>query len=165
LPGGAMLIQGKMKPSSLPNPLVRKGIVFTLTSGVGWLMSIFILWLLVRTQMTSVFWGSWIGDLCAVTYVYIVSVRSIFMHSGKYLYLKFLVWLIFQFFMINLIAYCTSNLSQFALSQNILNSPSISATCAKITITPLTLLLNFIFANFLLERVHAAKPKEHPVAR
>ena len=140
--------------------LIRKAAVFGLTSGIGWLTSVVILWFLVHAGLTTVFWASWLGDLCAVTYVYIVSVRSIFRHSGRYLYAKFAVWLVYQFFMINCIAYGTSSLSHWALTRGLLDAASTSATLAKIVITPLTLLLNFIFANFLLERVNPLPAKE-----
>lgn len=125
---------------------------FVLTSGLGWTISTATLWSLVRFANAEPFWANWVGDFIAVTYVYLLSTHKIFQHDGKYLKTKFTVWLTYQFVIINLISIATSLITNLLVSNLILTDHSVAAVLSKAAVTPASLVINFFFAYFLLER-------------
>jgi len=134
------------------NKIISQFLRFMVTSGLGWFLAMTILWVLVKYVAISIFWANWAGDLVAVTYVYCVSVRKIFWHDGNYLKLKFVVWIVYTAFMINLASVFTNLTGSFMVNAALLASRPVAALAAKVLITPFSLALNFFVARFLLER-------------
>ena len=132
---------------------LQKGMYFCVTSGLGWIMSMAILWTMVKLGVDSVFYANMTGDLVAVTYVYIISVRSIFIHNNKHLMLKYITWIIYQLVLINIISVLTSASAEVLVNFGWVPSLSLAALTGKCIITPFALLTNFLFAHFLLERI------------
>ena len=132
--------------------LSKKIYSFTMTSGVGWLLSVIVLWLGVNLLSTSPFVANFIGDSLAITYVFFTASKKIFVHRRKFMPVKFFIYSCYQFFLITMISEAVQRLTEWSPFL-IVSSYGISVElAAKILITPVTLLLNFTVAYVLIEQ-------------
>ena len=129
-----------------------QGLLFVMVSGVGWLVDVTVLmalsgpagWGLIEANIAS---GS-----CGVLVVFAVSSKAIFQRNTGSMAQKLAVLLIF-----NLVVILASSFMLAAIAQGLSNlaldvPPAALRLLAKVLVTPLTLLLNYVVVRFLVER-------------
>jgi putative flippase GtrA len=126
---------------------------FLLISGIGWLGAMSILGLMVNAFGFSPFFGNALGDFAAVSFVFFVSAKWTFVHRRRFMWFKFSVFVIYQFFLIIFI----SSLIQFGSSYEVFSRVAWYQATKELVIkgllTPFTLLANFLFGYFILEKI------------
>lgn len=137
--------------------LVIKFFMFALISGIG----VTIDFLCVGTALAffdlSPFYANSIGSTLGIIFVFFTSVYKVFINNGRLVLVKFFVYLVYSAGLI----YCVSSfIDALYLYEPFLNSLSSlmldfihPAIIAKIIITPVTLIVNFIVARFLIEKI------------
>ena len=131
----------------------QKFISFFWISGAGWLIAIFTLWALVNLVAFTPFVANAIGDFLAVSFVFFVSSYRTFFHKSHFLLTKFLFYLFYQACLITLISYLVQALSNITFPGKLIEVFVYIEVIAKIVVTPLTFLLNFLFSFFIFEKV------------
>lgn len=131
--------------------MFKKFFLFTFISGLGLVLSFVCLWAGVHFFALSAFWANCIGDVCAVSFVFFMSSYKVFFHNGRHMTLKFAVWLAYSCLMILAISFGVQYGQRFDFGRaQVLFRPDI---LAKAFIAPFSLLVNFLFAKFLLENI------------
>jgi len=135
------------------NDFITKLFKFTITSGIGWLMSLTILYIGIRIGI-SPFWANVVGDTVAITYVFFTSAKKTFNHNHHFLGCKFIAYAIYQAIIIYLISFSILKISSNHIFCGYISSIQLNpGVIAKILITPFSLGLNFIFAYFVIEKI------------
>lgn len=164
------------------NAIFIQAMKFFGISGIGWLIDFSIFAILHRFVGNRLVWGlgvfkldacNMISMLCGVTFVFFVSTKKTFNVKLKKLSVKkkYMVYIGYQFVMmmisslivgafINMFIVLdgsTAVISNAILADSILQKgllfilkPEISA---KICVTPITMICNFLFMKFLLEKI------------
>ncbi|MDZ5650610.1 GtrA family protein [Nitrospirillum sp. BR 11828] len=131
---------------------------FALISGAGWAMDM--------ATMTSLVWlkvptfpANLIGASLALTFVFFVSQRHIFVHDGHLLGRQFLYYCLWQVAAVSVASLVISFIASMLMMVDWPVSASwlpphavVASVLAKVIVTPLTLYSNFLFMTWLLER-------------
>ncbi len=133
--------------------LLNQALHFFLISGVGWLMDMLIYSIL--SNFIPVMVANIISSSVAVTYVYIVSTKKIFENTSKInIKTKYVFYILYQLGMILGSSFVIGKLTNFLIKNiNIKFILKYAKICAKILVTPFTMVINFIFMKFLIEKV------------
>ena len=143
---------------------IKQALSFFLISGVGWLIDISLYTVLTKVGL-HVILSNIISSTVAVTYVYITSTKKLFKNESKInLKVKYIMYVAYQICMILFSSYCvyliSKNLIQILPNVNIGSIKGFTnlivehaKLSAKILVTPFTMIINFIFMKFLIERV------------
>ncbi|MBP3766219.1 MAG: GtrA family protein [Bacilli bacterium] len=144
--------------------IIKQALSFFLISGVGWLMDISLYTILTYIGV-HVILSNIISSSVAVTYVYITSTKKLFKNESRInLKVKYIMYIAYQICMILISSYCVYLISncliQMLPNVNISSIKGIinliveyAKLSAKILVTPFTMVINFIFMKFLIERV------------
>lgn len=125
----------------------RQFIKFTAVSGIGWFIDISLFYSLIWYFNLNTLYANLIGAFVAVTLVFFVSIHKVFIKGKSILLNKFLVYLFYQVVSISLFSKIIDWLSHVILFITI---DSVSAAMAsKIILTPITLIINYIFMKIL----------------
>lgn len=144
--------------------IVEQALSFFFISGIGWLMDITIYTILINIGFHVII-SNITSSTVAVTYVYITSTKRLFKNESRInLKLKYLMYIFYQICMIIISSYCVYFISKWLIQ--ILPNINIDSfkylinfmlehinLSAKILVTPFTMVINFIFMKFLIERV------------
>lgn len=141
----------------------RNFLRFALVSGVGWLIDVGTTMSLVEVGAYP-FWASLIGAATAVTFVYFVSLRSIFEVNQRFRARGFPSYVLWQICAIigasaliailaDLFAPVIAVVLDRLVSEDVINPMTWAAGAAKALVTPLTLLANFLFMKWLTFRL------------
>lgn len=135
------------------NLLIKQALSFFLVSGIGWLLDMTIYTIL--SNFIAITISSIISSSVAVSYVYFVSTKKIFENKETFnIKTKYLFYIIYQIIMILTSSFIIGYLNNFILKHISLSFIiKFSKICAKIIITPFTMIINFIFMKFLMEKV------------
>jgi len=135
---------------------MRQFSFFTLISGLGWLGDFSLLTTLLALGY-PVFLANFIGAFVAVTFVFFIARKHIFStvpeRSLKTTLGLYWVW---QACAITAASAATAALAGLLFEQNILDTLFSAGMSAKILVTPVTLIANFVFMRTLLERRSAS---------
>jgi len=127
---------------------------FTLVSGCGWLIDVWLTMGLVALGV-SPFWASLVGAFTAVTFVYVVALKAVFSVSGRFGARGFPAYVLWQCVAISiaslLVAWIALRLEPIvaAAGPDVPNPLSLGSGIAKAIVTPVTLLANFLFMRWL----------------
>ncbi len=130
--------------------MTRKFTKFTIVSGMGWGID-----LLIFTVATHILqWNAAVSNILsaaiAVIFVYVNSTRYIFQHDGTNFKLKFFIYAIYQLCSIVMFSLLIDVVSSWLLDFSFFRN--FSSIFAKIAVTPFTLLTNFLFMRYLVEK-------------
>lgn len=145
-----MLNDGEGKP----RPLATKYLSFVVISGIGLCIATLTLWLGVRLLQFSPFVANFLGDVLAVTYVFVVSARRTFVHAHRFMLTKFLVYVAWQFVHITAISWAVAALVGWTIFVQLVSAFAPVEVVAKLLVTPLTVTANFVVALLLIERIN-----------
>lgn len=135
--------------------LFVQAVQFIGISGVGWLID-FAIFNFLHLAVENVAVCNWISSLVAISFVFAVSTRRTFVqkNGGINLKLKFMIYVFYQLLLILAMSALLSVIN--AKLQTVFSEPDLakySAMIAKIAVTPITMVLNFIVMKFLIERI------------
>ncbi len=124
-------------------------------SGCGWLLD-FTIFNLLHIVIENSAICNWISSFVAITFVFIVSTRKTFIQkSGSInLKVKFIIYVLYQVILVALMSLLLFHIDEM-LNAFLKESPyqRFSAMAAKITVTPVTMILNFFVMKFLIEKL------------
>lgn len=152
------------KEESKITKLLLQALHFFLISGMGWLMDMCIFTLLTKISPLPTMICNMISSIVAVTYVYITSTRKTFVNnSSKSLKNKYILYIIYQICMILLSSALIGLIASFLGKINIELISNYCKIIAKIIMTPVTMICNFIFMKWLIEHYGNKKKIEKSI--
>lgn len=126
---------------------------FLLISGTGWLIDTTIYTILTIILKYNVIFSNILSSIPAITFVFFVSTRKIFLtHIGKFsLKQKYLIYILYQIILITTVSIIGQIL--YNISENLLSNKELLKIIIKLTITPITMITNFFVMKFLAEKL------------
>ena len=123
-------------------------------SGIGWIMDILIYSILTQNSINT-FTSNCISSFVAITFVYLTSTKKIFINNNDTFNLKkkYVLYIVYQIIIITLSSYFIGLVSNFLLSSEFVFFASNSKIWGKIIVTPFTMVTNFLFMKFLVEKI------------
>ena len=134
--------------------LLTQAITFIGISGLGWLLDLGVYTVLshfwINLELSNMI-SSWVG----VTFVFIFATRKVFQSEGKMpLWARYLIYLLYQVVLIYFISKALLTVNAFILNNvQIEVLKNASPLISKIAITPVTILLNFLFMKCVIEKL------------
>ena len=127
-------------------------------SGIGWLLD-FSVYTVLAFLSQNLFLNNIISSLTGVTFTFIFSTRLVFKNNCRIpLQAKYLLYLLYQVMLIfvisRLLQFIDAKLVQIFELEIITKS---SFVIAKILVTPVTMILNFLVMKFLMEKLTAVQ--------
>lgn len=125
-----------------------KIIKFVLTSGIGFLLDFISYFMMTQLINISVVYANFTSSIIGATFVFIVSMRKIFIHDNSKIPLmcKYILYIMYQLIMITVASLLISYVNKFlSASTDISLIVKYSKMLSKILVTPLTLSCNYIF--------------------
>ncbi len=134
--------------------IIKKGVHFFFTSGLGFIIDFCIYTLLIRCLGFGVMGANFISSVAGSAFVFFVSTHRIFSKgTGKLPYAaKYAVYILYQLCLIT-IASRTGALINEVIYNNIAFMASYSKFMAKVFITPFTMVCNFVVCRYLAEKL------------
>ena len=128
--------------------------IFFCISGIGWLIDMLIYTLLTTITPIPTIVCNIISSIISVTYVYIVSTRKTFTNTStkRNLKTKYVYYIIYQVCIILLSSTLIGLLSSKLLGVSVAYLVKYRKIVSKIIITPFTMICNFIFMKYLIEK-------------
>ncbi|MEE3624777.1 GtrA family protein [Nitrospirillum sp. BR 11752] len=129
---------------------------FALVSGVGWCIDLGMMSGLVALCIPT-FFANLVGASLAISFVFLVSQRRIFIHDGHVLGRQFLYYCLWQAAAVPLASLAIASLAPLIEATGLLqllpiHGRVIAPVIAKALVTPVTLYSNYLFMSWLLER-------------
>ena len=124
-----------------------------LISGLGWMLAMILLWVGVNWVGMSPFTANFIGDAVAVTYVFFTSSKNTFIHRHRFMMTKFSIYVIYQIILITTLSWAIGWMVKQPILEIYLSFFLTPELLAKIILTPLSLILNFLIAYLLIEHI------------
>ena len=123
-------------------------------SGIGWIMDMLIYTILTQNSINT-FISNCISSFVAITFVYLTSTKKIFINNNNSFNLKkkYILYIVYQIIIITLSSYFIGLISDMLIYSNFIFFVNYSKICGKIIVTPFTMVTNFLFMKFLVEKV------------
>ncbi|MDR1195223.1 MAG: GtrA family protein [Endomicrobium sp.] len=143
----------------LKYPLAYKFYKFFITSGIGWLIDILIVWILVSAVNIAPFFANVVGSTIGILFVFFASLYKIFENNGKYIIIKLIIYIIYSIFLILamsfMVQFLSDNLAFNKITEYLIIRivPLPTALIAKIILTPISLILNFFVMKNIIEKI------------
>lgn len=133
--------------------LISKFFRFIGVSGIGWVMDFVIYTLLTGAARLPVALSNYLSSLPAITFVFFVSTRKLFLcrPDGLSLRVKYVLYVVYQLLLVTGVSF----LAQWLAVVAPLLLPFLSGfakLAAKILITPITMVCNFFVLKYLAEK-------------
>lgn len=134
---------------------IKQALVFFGISGIGWLMDITIYTILTSLTKINPMYVNILSSIVAVTFVYITSTKKLFINRENAISLKkkYIIYVVYQIFIIILSSYVIGVLAFLLSGVSISFIVKFAKITAKIIVTPFTMVINFLFMKFLIEKV------------
>ena len=136
--------------------ILRQFIKFLFLSGIGWLID-FTLYLIFSNIFDfRIIYSNILSSIPAVTFVFFLSTRKVFIKNKRGLTLKekYLIYFLYQVILIITISLLGQYLYLLILKNIAIKIKlKILKLIIKILITPITMLINFIVMKFLIEKL------------
>ena len=134
--------------------LLVQAIRFVGLSGIGWLLDFCVFAILGNVSSNEIannFLSSWMG----VTFVFLFATRKVFRNNSRIsLKWKYAIYLLYQLILIALVSQLLGFVNGLLLDYvHISLIEQFSGIAAKILVTPITMLLNFIVMKNLIEKL------------
>jgi putative flippase GtrA len=127
-------------------------VVFIAVSGVGWLLDMGGFYILNELCRISPLLSNFVCSGAAVTFVFFVAVKAMFMENGRFVYFGFSIYLIYQVISITFFSALIDQVSHFT---------KFTPFYVKVGVTPITLGLNFLFSKYMLVRLIGGKSRSY----
>lgn len=134
--------------------LIKQALGFIGISGIGWLID-FLTYTILGMFFKNYFVNNMISSCLGVTFVFLFSTRTIFKNNSKIpLGVKYIIYLVYQIILILIMSELLDIINEFLLSKIAWSTIQMfSHIIAKILITPITMILNFLVMKGLMEKL------------
>ena len=124
-------------------------------SGIGWLLDMFVFTTLTSLINLEPLIANLISAGIAATVVYILATKKIIINreGGLSLKFKYILFILWQVLIIISFSFFISELSKFIGNFDWELISEYSAVLSKILLTPVTMILNFVFMKLLIEKL------------
>lgn len=134
--------------------LFSQFIKFLFVSGIGWLIDFSLYAILTIEFNLKIFYANIFSSIPAISYVFLVSIKKIFVKSQKNtltIVQKYIIYFIYQLLLIFFISIVAQNL-YILLGKYNLNF-KLMKIIIKVLITPVTMTINFFVIKYLAEKL------------
>lgn len=133
--------------------LLLQFIKFFGISGIGWCLDFSVYIFLTQKLNWPVFQSNYISSILAVSLVFYVSTRKIFKESTSKISIrsKYLIYLTYQILLLSLVSILGQYLSTYLGTLGLYSN--ITKILAKIIITPITMIINFVVMKIMVEKL------------
>ena len=123
-------------------------------SGLGWIIDMCIFSLLTYFSVYTIL-ANIISSFVAVTFVYLTSTKNIFVNMNNKFNIKkkYVVYVLYQVIIVLISSTIINLIAKDLTGSNIELFVNYSKILAKIIVTPFTMVTNFMFMKFLVEKV------------
>ena len=149
-----------------------QALAFVAVSGGGWLVDVSVFMGLTALVAWLPLYANIVSSSCGVLFVFVVSSRRIFERNAGSMLQKVALLILFNLLVIVVcsfvLAAIVTGLSRLAFGTGLMLPPAAIGLAAKVIVTPMTLVLNFLVVRFLLERfvgLLASPPPSSEVVR
>lgn len=134
--------------------LFDQAIRFIGLSGIGWILDFCTFFLLGKIS-TNIVMNNTISSWVGVTFVFIFATRKVFEDNSKIpLFLKYIIYLLYQVVLIFFISKLLNVINDFIVAKITIDLiVRYSSILAKILVTPITMILNFIVMKAVIEKL------------
>ena len=134
---------------------IKQAFMFFGISGIGWLMDMTIYTVMANLTKVEPMIINIVSSIVAVTFVYITSTKKLFVNKKNAISLKkkYIIYVVYQIFIILLSSYIIGILALGLGGFNYSFIIKFAKIIAKIVVTPFTMVINFLFMKFLIEKV------------
>lgn len=134
--------------------ILKQGIQFFGLSGIGWILD-FCIYIVLGIWSKNLFFNNMISSWMGVTFVFFFSTRKIFQNKSKIpLKWKYAIYLLYQCILLYFISKLLSIINNWILAYfAIAIIQKISNILAKVLVTPITMILNFLFMKCIIEKI------------
>ena len=134
--------------------IVKQLFGFVGISGIGWIIDFVIYNILSLVFKVDISIANMISSLVGVTFVFIFSTRKIFENGGKLnIKVKCVIYIVYQIILILCVSRVMPIIKNFLIGFDIDFIIKYASVLAKILITPATMIINFIFMKYLIEKI------------
>ena len=133
--------------------LLIQFIKFLFVSGTGWLIDFGLYSIFTGIFGLEVIYSNIMSSIPAITFVFIISTKKIFKENQKEFSIKqkYIMYFLYQMILIFLVSLLAQLLYKISINNSI--NFSFLKIAIKITITPLTMVLNFFVIKYLAEKL------------
>lgn len=124
---------------------------FSLVSGIGWIIDFGVYFLAILLVRVEPFYANLVSAGLAVSFVFFISIYKIFLKEHRFLIGGFLLYLVYQACAIYLASFLISYSTEIWTEYSHFETRLIPYF-SKIIITPITLLINYLFMRFLTRK-------------
>ena len=134
--------------------LVIQAVKFIGLSGIGWILD-FLVYTVLGVHFAKLLVNNMISSWVGVTFVFIFATRKVFQNNSRIsLRWKYLIYLLYQFLLIFLISRLLAYVDTLIIENiQIVLIQKFSYIIAKIVVTPITMILNFLVMKYLIEKL------------
>ena len=123
-------------------------------SGIGWLIDMSIYSILTYFNVYTIL-ANIISSFVAVTFVYLTSTKKIFVNINDSFNVKkkYIVYILYQVIIVLISSTIINLIAENLVNIDIKLIADYAKISAKIIVTPFTMITNFIFMKFLIEKI------------
>lgn len=123
-------------------------------SGIGWLIDMSIYSILTYFNVYTIL-ANIISSFVAVTFVYLTSTKKIFVNINDSFNVKkkYIVYILYQVIIVLISSTIINLIAENLVNIDIKLITDYAKISAKIIVTPFTMITNFIFMKFLIEKI------------
>ena len=123
-------------------------------SGIGWLIDMVIYSILTHFNVYTIL-ANIISSFVAVTFVYLTSTKKIFVNINDSFNVKkkYIVYILYQVIIVLISSTIINFIAKNLVHIDIKLIADYAKISAKIIVTPFTMITNFIFMKFLIEKI------------
>lgn len=135
--------------------IIRQWFSFILISGIGWLIDFTVYTLLVMFTGMEVAYANMISAIPSMTFVFFLSGKKTFeaKPSKIHLGLKYLIYFGYYIGMLVIVSYIGQAISGALMGAGNTFVVEYARIIAKLLITPITVVCNFLVMRFLIEKI------------
>ncbi len=136
------------------NKIIKQFMGFLLISGTGWLMDVGVYSIFTMLLGINIFFSNTISSILAITFVFCISTKKIFVSNNNKISLKmkYVIYFIYQLILIVLISLIMQKIN-FLIVNHYKIEVSYLKLIIKIVVTPITMILNFFVLKILSEKI------------
>ena len=134
--------------------IVKQLFGFVGISGIGWIIDFIIYNILSSVFKVDISIANMVSSLVGVTFVFVFSTRKIFENGGKLdIRVKCAIYIVYQIILILGVSKAMPFVKEFLIDFDIDFIIKYANILAKILVTPITMIINFIFMKYLIEKI------------
>ena len=135
-----------------------KFVLCAFVSGCGVLIDFIVVWAVLSFSSSSAFLANCLGSTCGISFVFFTSSYKLFINKGRWIWVKFLVYLTYSALLVLTVSWLINHFSVHPGVLSLIQTLHLGfvhpALWVKFFLTPFTLVINFIVAKTLIEKIN-----------